>query len=116
MEFTINSKIVKNVLQLRKQIEGSVVSEIRITNDTFSCYDKEGRIVDLKYDQGITTEPMEQARLSLFLNDLWQMEVPMRVLDNVKGETWEDQITLLRDKIKNTCPDPVNLLQYYYLL
>ncbi|CAG8753715.1 6017_t:CDS:2, partial [Racocetra persica] len=34
----------------------------------------------------------------------------------VYGETWEDQVIYIRDKMRQNCLDQVSLLQCYYLL
>ncbi|CAG8852294.1 6554_t:CDS:1, partial [Racocetra persica] len=64
----------------------------------------------------ITTISLEQARMSLYLNDLKRIDISTRSLEEVHGETWEDQVIYIRDKMCQNRLDQVSLLQYYYLL
>ncbi|CAG8576567.1 5631_t:CDS:1 [Ambispora leptoticha] len=114
--FLVTSKFIKTVFQLRKQIKDTLVTEIRITNDTIMCYNREGEPVLFEFSQEITTISLEQARMSLYLNDLKRTDIPTRSLEEVHGETWEDQVIYIRDKMRQNRLDQVSLLQYYYLL
>ncbi|CAG8828679.1 34671_t:CDS:2, partial [Racocetra persica] len=110
------SKFIKTIFQLRKQIKDTLVTEIRITNDTIICYNHEGEPVLFEFSQEITTISLEQARMSLYLNDLKKIDIPTRSLEEVYGETWEDQVIYIRDKMRQNRLDQVSLLQCYYLL
>ena len=116
MEFSITSKFLKNVTQLRKQIKNSLVTEIRITNNSISCYNHEGEPVTFVFAQDITNKPMEEARISLYLSDLNRIDIPLRVLEEVYGKTWDDQIVYIRDKLRENRLDQISLLQFYYYL
>ncbi|KAF0528476.1 hypothetical protein F8M41_013166 [Gigaspora margarita] len=116
MEFLITSKFLKNVTQLRKQIKESLVIEIRITNNSISCYNHEGEPVTFAFAQDITIKPMEEARMSLYLSDLNRIDIPIRVLEKVYGETWDDQIVYIRDKLRENRLDQISLLKFYYFL
>ncbi|CAG8831660.1 5499_t:CDS:1 [Gigaspora margarita] len=116
MEFLITSKFLKNVTQLRKQIKNSLVTEIRITNNSISCYNHEGEPVTFAFAQDITIKPMEEARISLYLSNLNRIDIPSQVLEEVYGKTWDDQIVYIRDKLRENRLDQISLLQFYYFL
>ncbi|CAG8713658.1 7284_t:CDS:2 [Racocetra persica] len=98
MAFLVTPKFIKNVFQLRKQIKDTLVIKIRITNDTIMCYDHEGEPVSLILSEDLTTIPLEQVRMSLYLDDLKRTDISTR------------------NKMHQNRLDQVSLLQYYYLL
>ncbi|CAG8657320.1 11952_t:CDS:2, partial [Cetraspora pellucida] len=75
------SKFIKTIFQLRKQIKDTLVTEIRITNDTIMYYNHEDEPVLFEFSQEITTISLEQARMSLYLNDLKRIDIPTRSLE-----------------------------------
>ncbi|CAG8827105.1 16192_t:CDS:2, partial [Racocetra persica] len=58
-------------------------TEIRITNDTIMCYNREGEPILFEFSQEITTISLEQARMSLYLNNLKRIDIPTRSLEEV---------------------------------
>ncbi|CAG8454093.1 7111_t:CDS:2, partial [Scutellospora calospora] len=114
--FLITSKFLKYVLQLRKQIKNTPIEEIRIINKMLSFYDNNDNPVPFHYTPAITTEPLEQAKISLYLSDLWSIDTSDQIFEVVSDGTWEGQITYLRDKIRNSRPGKNAMFQYYYLL
>ncbi|CAG8710690.1 19910_t:CDS:1 [Racocetra fulgida] len=80
------------------------------------CYNNEGDPVSFVFSEDITTIPLEQARMSLYLDDLKRTDLPTRFLEEVHGETWKDQVTYIGDKMRQNRLDQISLLQYYYLL
>ncbi|CAG8611019.1 11566_t:CDS:2 [Cetraspora pellucida] len=109
-------KIFKTVHQLRRNIKDTTVVEVRITQDNISCYNKEGEAVSLDFTEEITTGPLENAKMSFYLNDLWRMDTPTQSLIEVTGETWDEQVLYLRNRIRNEKLDPLTLLQCYYFI
>ncbi|KAF0332939.1 hypothetical protein F8M41_018211 [Gigaspora margarita] len=116
MEFLIISKFLKNITQLRKQIKESLVIKIRITNNSILCYNHERESVTFAFAQDITIKPMEEAQMSLYLSDLNRIDIPIRVLEKVYDETWDDQIVYIQDKLRENRLDQISLLQFYYFL
>ncbi|CAG8806378.1 8915_t:CDS:2, partial [Racocetra fulgida] len=114
--FLVTSKFIKNIFQLCKQIKDIFVTEIQIIDNTIMCYNNEGDPVFFVFSEDITTILLEQARMSLYLDDLKRTDLPTRSLEEVHGKIWEDQVTYIRDKMRQNRLDQISLLQYYYLL
>ncbi|KAF0449659.1 hypothetical protein F8M41_002441 [Gigaspora margarita] len=74
------------------------------------CYDHEGKPVSLLFSQDITNNPLEDARMSLYLENLRRTDISTRPFEEVYGETWKDQITDIRNKMRQSHLDQVSLL------
>ncbi|KAF0446146.1 hypothetical protein F8M41_002976 [Gigaspora margarita] len=111
--FLVTSKFNKNISQLHKQIKDFSITKIRITNDSIMCYDHEGKPVFFLFSQDITTNSLEDAWISLYLENLRRTDIFTRPFEEVNGKTWKDQITDIRNKMRQSQLDQVSLLQYY---
>ncbi|CAG8569266.1 17879_t:CDS:2 [Cetraspora pellucida] len=113
----ISLSVKEDILhQLRRDIKDTTVVEVHITKDSISCYNKKGEAMSLDFPDKITTEPLENAKMSFYLNDLWRMDIPTQSLIGVAGETWDEQVLYLRNRIRNKKLDPSTLLQFYYFI
>ncbi|CAG8544296.1 11797_t:CDS:1, partial [Scutellospora calospora] len=87
-----------------------------ITPSEVSLINHEGEPVNLLFAEKITVNPLEEARLSLYKENLKRTDVPIRPFEELQGETWEEQVLSIKDKMCKNRLDQISLLQSYYIL
>ncbi|CAG8720429.1 10049_t:CDS:1, partial [Scutellospora calospora] len=56
-------------------IKNISISEIRITSEALFFYNNERTSINFQYVLEITMEPLKQAKISLYLGDLWSTDI-----------------------------------------